>query len=67
MGTGHDEERNEFSQPDLPKYLNTKCISEGTGHTIQSKLHPSDTYPYTCIIMNQHVNDISNKTEDKLE
>ena len=67
MSTGYDDNCDEFSHSDLINRLKLKGALEDTGGTIQIKLRPSDTFPYICKIMNQNVNSLGNKTEDKLE
>ena len=67
MDNLNNDSCDEFSHLDLPNDLKLKCTSEGTGHTIQIKLHPRYTCPYTCTLMNQNVKGIGNKTEDNLE
>ena len=64
-----DGESRDYSPEDLP--LNQPDILDidtrhGSGHT-KLGTRPRDTCPYTCYILNQNINGLGGRSDDKLE
>jgi len=67
MGSGLDESKDDVDHSGRLSHVVITNISVSAGNTIRSTPHPSDTCPCTYIILNQNINGLGGKNQDKLK